>query len=160
MGKKLIPLLAVFLCLLLDRVSKYLALKYLKSPMEVLPFLNFDLVYNTGFVFGIAQSWSGFLKPFLYIGIPLALVVLTFYFTLKVKGKVESYALALITGGGISNLWDRLLYGKVVDFIDFHIGSWHYPTFNVADICVSVGIAILVLKLFLLKRKEEETKKV
>jgi len=144
----------IVFCLILDQLTKFLAKIYLKGKvLEVLPFLNFTLVYNRGFVFGFFNEKGGLLKALFYYGIPIALVLTLAVLLLKVKDRSTRFALALITGGGLGNLIDRLFFGKVADFIDFHLGSWHYPTFNVADICVSLGIALLIFR-YLFEQKE------
>ena len=65
--------------------------------------------------------------------------------------------LALILGGALGNLYDRVVYGQVVDFLDFHAASWHFPAFNVADSAITVGAGILILESFLQKRSNETT---
>ena len=151
--KRFLTLLGIsFLCLILDQVSKYLVWNHLRGYLEILPFLGITKAFNKGFVFGIFQHSEGLLKTIAYYGIPLLIVILLLWAIFKVKNTLRGLGLALILGGGMGNLLDRFLLGGVRDFIDFHIGNWHYPTFNVADICVSLGIFLLLVE-YLRKEK-------
>ena len=151
--KKPLTLLGISIfCLILDQVSKYLIWNHLKGYFEILPFLGITKVSNKGFVFGLFQHSEGILKTISYYGIPLLIIGLLFWTLFKVRDTLSGLGLALILGGGMGNLLDRFLLGGVRDFIDFHIGNWHYPTFNVADICVSLGIFLLLVE-YLKKEK-------
>ena len=143
------------LCAVLDQLTKLFAERYLNHPLKVFPFLDLVVVYNTGFAFGVWQSSDNPLKVVFYYLIPLLVLSAVAALFFKTENKTLKFAFGLILGGGIGNLIDRLYLGYVRDFIDFHIGEWHYPAFNVADICVSLGILILLWEF--LKR---ETKKV
>ncbi len=133
----------LFGCLFLDQLTKYLVFR-LEEPIRILPFLSIVKVQNEGFVFGTFQHWDGFFKDLFYYGIPTLIVLGLVYYLFKTSDRWTGLALALIAGGGIGNMLDRLLLGKVRDFIDFHVGNWHYPAFNVADVCISAGIALLL----------------
>jgi len=148
-----LPLFVITLCVLLDRFTKWIALHKLTHPVELAPFLNLTLVFNKGFLFGLGNRWEGIIKELLYLGIPTLFVLAVLYTTFRVKDKTLQTALSLIAAGGIGNLLDRLLKGQVVDFIDFHVGKWHYPAFNVADICVSLGVILLLF--YLLSHRKE-----
>jgi len=144
--RKPLTLLGISLtCLLLDQVTKYLFWNLLREPLHLLPFLDFAKAFNKGFVFGLFQHSEGLLKTLSYYGIPILIVLLLLWGIFRVRDTLVGLGLALILGGGLGNLLDRLLLGGVRDFIDFHIGDWHYPTFNVADICVSLGILLLLV---------------
>lgn len=140
----MLKLLLPLICLTVDQLTKYWVFSK-KLTVELLPFLSITPVYNKGFVFGLFQHSEGTLKTFFYIGVPLVIVLTLLWFLKKAKNPLTVAGLGLILGGGLGNLADRLLLGKVRDFIDFHIGGWHYPAFNIADSCVSVGIALLLL---------------
>jgi len=116
--------------------------------------LSLTPTYNRGFVFGIFQNSEGWFKDIFYYGIPIAVVLVLLKILLKAKNPLVGFSVALILGGGIGNLIDRIVLGKVRDFIDFHIGQWHYPAFNIADSCVSIGIAILLFHFLLVDKKE------
>jgi len=141
------------LCIITDQLTKLIIFTY-NLHLELLPFLSLTPTYNRGFVFGIFQNSEGWLKDIFYYGIPFAVVLVLFKILLKAKNPLVGFSVALILGGGIGNLIDRIVLGKVRDFIDFHIGQWHYPAFNIADSCVSIGIAILLFHFLLLDKKE------
>jgi signal peptidase II len=141
----------------LDQASKYAAAKYLVryAEVELLPFLNLTLVYNAGAAFGFLSGGSGW-QNFLFSAIAVVACVAIFVM-LRGLGPgdwVLAAALTLILGGALGNLIDRLAYGYVIDFIDFHFGGWHFWTFNIADSAITIGaIALIADALGLLKRK-------
>lgn len=148
----ILPFVVIF-CILLDQITKLLAQEYLKGKsIEIFPFLDFTLVYNRGFAFGLFHQTEGILKELFYYGIPLIVVFALLGVIVRIKDNFLRFAVALILSGGIGNLIDRLFLGRVRDFIDFHIGKWHYPAFNVADVCVSLGMAMLIFY-YLFKEK-------
>lgn len=123
----------------LDQLTKSIINTYLKTyeSIEVLPFFQIVHVRNTGAAFGIFRG----LGNGVFIGISvLAVLVVT---ALLLTSKEDRIAFSLILGGALGNLTDRLLRGYVVDFLDFYIGSHHWPAFNVADSALTVGIALL-----------------
>ena len=121
----------------------------------IFSFLNFYLVWNTGIGFGLASMEAN-----IYYHILTAIIVIInialIYFLIKYKG-VYSYLLALIIGGSLGNLFDRIYYYAVPDFIDLHFGNFHWFIFNVADIFITVGIIGLVF-FELLKREKNSYK--
>ena len=137
--KKFFIILFIFF---LDRITKVYLLNLQESGTEVdfyiNSFLNFYLVWNTGIGFGLASMEKGIY----YHALTLLIIAVNFviiYFLIKSKG-IYSYLLAIIIGGSLGNLFDRLYYFAVPDFIDFHIGNYHWFIFNVADIFITVGI--------------------
>ncbi len=147
------------LVLVLDQITKYLAVTYLTFavPVAVMPHFNLTLVYNYGAAFSFLADMGGWQRWFFAI---LALAVsagLLFWLSkLKAKPTFEVLGLNLILAGAIGNLIDRVLFGKVTDFLDFYYGSWHYATFNIADVAISVGAAMLIIYEFFLKPKAEK----
>lgn len=116
------------------------------SVMHVFPFLNFILTYNSGAAFSFL-GWAGGWQRWLFVAISLGV---SFYLVrLLYRGGLSKssscVAIALIIGGAIGNLYDRLTLGYVVDFIDFFVGHWHFATFNVADAAVSIGAVMWIL---------------
>ena len=106
------------------------------------PFLNFVMVWNQGISFGLLDSNKP-VVAYIFIGISLT-ISLGFIIWLAVSNsKLISFACGLIAGGAIGNTIDRIRFRAVADFIDFHIGSFHFPVFNFADICISVGAVLL-----------------
>ena len=140
----------------LDRTTKVLAGKLLKNKVvTVVPGL-FNLRYaeNSGAAFSLLSTGNETLRKLFLIVLPLFIVFAIFsYAFLRKVSKIEAISFGLILGGAVGNLYDRTIYGKVVDFFDFHLGNLHYPTFNVADTCVSLGCVLLVFQHFHTKRK-------
>ena len=138
----------------LDRISKvYLIhLQEIGTNIDfyILPFLNFLLVWNTGVGFGIMSLEANIYYHILTIIIAIINVVLIYYL-FKVRG-IQIYFVALILGGSLGNLFDRIYYYAVPDFIDFHIGNFHWFIFNVADIFITTGIIGIILFEFLKKK--------
>ena len=138
----------------LDRISKvYLIhLQEIGTNIDfyILPFLNFFLVWNTGVGFGIMSLEANIYYHILTIIIAIINVVLIYYL-FKVRG-IQIYFVALILGGSLGNLFDRIYYYAVPDFIDFHIGNFHWFIFNVADIFITTGIIGIILFEFLKKK--------
>ena len=120
----------------------------------IFSFLNFYLVWNTGIGFGLAS-----MEAHIYYHILTAIIVIInialIYFLIKYKG-VYSYLLALIIGGSLGNLFDRIYYYAVPDFIDLHLGNFHWFIFNVADIFITAGIIGLIFVELLKKEKISE----
>ena len=150
--KKIIIILVIFL---IDRVTKLYLMDLQTTGTNVdfyiLPFLNFYLVWNTGIGFGLLSLETNTLYHILTIIITIVNFVLIF-FLLKTKG-VYSYLFAFIVGGSLGNLFDRVYYYAVPDFIDIHLGSFHWYIFNVADIFITVGIIGLIFTELLKKEK-------
>ena len=123
----------------LDQVTKQLIIHYMSpfGSIEVFPFLHVVNVRNTGAAFG---TFRGLGSSFFIV---ISLCAILFLINLLVKRTYSPFGLSLVLGGAIGNLVDRILYGKVVDFIDFNIGSFHWPAFNVADSALTVGIIII-----------------
>ena len=138
----------------LDRISKvYLIhLQEIGTNIDfyILPFLNFFLVWNTGVGFGIMSLEANIYYHILTIIIAIINLVLIYYL-FKVRG-IQIYFVALILGGSLGNLFDRIYYYAVPDFIDFHIGNFHWFIFNVADIFITTGIVGIILFEFLKKK--------
>jgi signal peptidase II len=134
-----------------DRVTK-LAVLQAFAPGEALAvtgFFNMVLVFNKGAAFSFLAGAPGWQTP-LFAGIAIAAAVFISYLLLRHPGeRLFSTGLALILGGALGNLWDRLQWGQVVDFLDFHAAGWHWPAFNVADAAITVGAVLLILESFL-----------
>ena len=148
--KKIIIIAFIFF---LDRLSKIYLLDLQASGIDIdfyiYSFLNFYLVWNTGIGFGLISMESNIyyhILTTLIVFINLGLI----FFLMKSKG-YYSYLIALIIGGSLGNLFDRIYYHAVPDFIDFHLGNYHWFIFNVADIFITVGIIGLLLNELLIK---------
>ncbi|HKQ30071.1 MAG TPA: signal peptidase II [Burkholderiales bacterium] len=133
---------------ILDQVTKFAAVTYLAYHVEkqLLPFLSLTLTYNRGAAFGFLNDQPGWQK-FFFIVVAVAAVAFIFVWLRRLAphDKWIAVALALILGGAVGNLLDRVIYGYVVDFIDVIFGSWHFWIFNIADSAISIGAVVLVL---------------
>ena len=133
--------LVVVSVILLDQTTKHFIINYLSfsDSIEVFPFLHIVNVRNIGAAFGTFKSLgSGFF-------IVIAVAAILFVISLLMKRTYNAFGLSLVLGGAVGNLIDRILYGKVVDFVDFSIGSFHWPAFNVDDSALTIGIIIIFL---------------
>jgi signal peptidase II len=151
---KLLLLMAA--AVLADQMTKAVALSLLSqgSPIPVLPSFNLTLGFNEGASFGMmGDIMAG--KPFVMATLTGALTFALAVIALRARHPVERSGFALVVGGAIGNIIDRLRQGAVTDFIDLYWRDWHWPTFNVADIAITVGaVMILVASLPVRRRKE------
>lgn len=133
---------------LIDQITKITINKLFVFGEErvVTSFFNLVLAYNRGAAFSFLSNESGWQRYF-FTGIALVAVIFIIYLLKKHAGqRLFCWALALILGGAIGNVIDRILYGHVVDFLDFHWRSWgHFPAFNVADMTISIGAALFII---------------
>jgi len=141
-----------------DRLSKLYILNLAEINdtlnLFVTPFLNFYLIWNTGIGFGLASMETNIYYHIITAFIALVIIGLIF-FLIKSRG-VNIYLFALIIGGALGNLFDRIYYYAVPDFIDLHLGNYHWFIFNVADIFITIGIIGLMLVEILKKEKISE----
>ena len=144
-------LLTIFL---LDRYTKITAINILESKKNIYinDYLNLDLVFNTGIGFGLLSFNENFYYNLITIFILIVIIIIGF-FTFKSKKK-EKLFFTFILGGAIGNVYDRITYKAVPDFIDFHIGNFHWFSFNIADIFITLGIIFMILTEFTVKEKK------
>ena len=137
----------IFLIFLLDRVSKtyviYLNDKLLGIEILSSKFLNIRLIWNEGIAFGLL-SFNDKIIYNLLTFIIFIIILIIFFMVLKSYG-LKKYSLLMILGGAIGNVYDRIFYGAVPDFIDFHIGNFHWFIFNVADIFITFGVIFMIV---------------
>ena len=138
-------LLLAAITVVLDQFTKALVLAFLEpyQAVEWAPFLSCVLVFNTGISFGLFAGETALLR-WVLIGLALAVSVLLTSWLYKEKRLRVASALGLILGGAIGNVVDRILRHAVVDFLDLHIGGWHWPAFNLADSAITVGVVLYV----------------
>ena len=151
----IIPTLLIIFSFFTDRVSKIYAIKHLMNNdgYSVNDFLNFDLVWNTGIGFGLFSVEANITYHLISL---LIFIVIIFLFYLITKAKfTDKILFSTIVGGAIGNLYDRLVYYAVPDFIDFHINQFHWFTFNIADIFISIGIILIIIKDLSLSKNEK-----
>ena len=141
--KNFFIILSIFL---LDRVSKlyglYLNKKNFNSEIFTSKFFNIYLIWNEGIAFGLFSFYQDNLYNILTVFI-LIIILLILFFLTKAEG-LKKYALLMVFGGAIGNLFDRIFYKAVPDFIDFHVGNFHWFIFNVSDIFITVGVIFLI----------------
>jgi len=145
---------------IIDQWTKWLAETKLTfhDPVPVIePFLNWTLAYNYGAAFSFLADAGGWQKWF-FSGLALLMSLFLIIYLIKAprKATLLSFGLALVLGGAVGNLIDRLLHGHVIDFIHVHYADvWHYPIFNIADIGISLGVLLIVIDMLFLEKKRE-----
>ena len=158
LNKLLIGFIILVACFALDRFSKIYILNTLNNEGQVdfyiNQYLNIYLVWNTGIGFGLFSSEDNlFYNLFTAIIIIINIVILYFAF---IETKIKSFFLMIILGGSLGNLFDRLYYKAVPDFIDLNYEGYHWFIFNVADIFITIGIICLILSEFVFYKKKNE----
>ena len=135
---------------LADRLTKLWVLETFApgERLSVTGFFNLVLVFNKGAAFSFLAGASGWQTPVFAAISSIAAVVITVLILRNAGNRMLCAALGLILGGALGNLWDRLLWGHVVDFLDFHAAGWHWPAFNVADSAITIGAGLLILESF------------
>lgn len=145
--------------LILDQVTKQWAENTLTygSPVEVLPMLNWTLLYNEGAAFSFLADAGGWQRWF-FSGLALIIsaVIVVWLSRLKDDERWVAVSLSLILSGAIGNVIDRLLYGHVIDFIDVYYQQYHWPAFNIADSAITVGVVIMLLSAFFDGKERED----
>ena len=130
----------------------------LHGQQDIIPgFFNLVYVTNTGAAFGFLAGSNSMLRQVFFVAVAImALIVIVIsYGHLKRQGRIFVYALGLIAGGAVGNLIDRLRLGSVVDFLDFYVGSYHWPAFNAADSAITIGVGLFLLGTVLQHMKEK-----
>ena len=141
----------ILITFLLDRISKIYVInldkKFLGSEIFSSKYLNISLIWNEGIAFGLLS----FDQDNLYNILTLFIILIIFFiFVMIIKSSgIKKYALLMILGGAFGNIFDRIIYRAVPDFIDFHIGDFHWFIFNVADIFITLGVIFMILLEFI-----------
>ncbi len=142
--------------LALDQLTKQLAEHYLElhQPVPVVPGFNLMLAYNTGAAFSLLHDAGGWQRWFFTILASVVSVGIVWWmWRLESSERWLAIALALILGGAVGNLWDRILLGHVVDFVQLYYQRWTYPAFNVADSAITAGAVMLIIDSLFFKRE-------
>ncbi len=123
--------------------------------MRVTPFFNLVLTYNRGMSFGLFNTAGsgGGVNALVFSLVAAAIVAGLAWWLSRVRSPFLAVAIGLIIGGAVGNVADRVRLGAVVDFLDFHVGSWHWPAFNLADSAICIGVAAMLLDGLLLHRE-------
>jgi signal peptidase II len=149
-------LIVAALVLIIDQASKYVLVEWVMRPegvtatpfvtdkvVEVLPFFNLRMTWNTGISFSMFDG--GGAMTYVLLAVTSAITAGLLWWLRAPHPPLMRVTLGLVIGGAIGNIIDRARWGAVADFFDFHLGGWHFATFNVADSCISVGVALLLL---------------
>ncbi|AFS46870.1 signal peptidase II [alpha proteobacterium HIMB5] len=150
-------LIVLSICLF-DQITKKLIIEYFdinNSIIFITSFLNFDLIWNDGIAFGLL----GFDNPGFYnlVTFIIGLVILVVFYFITISENHISYFYSMVAGGALGNFIDRIRFSAVPDFIDFHIGDFHWFVFNIADIFISLGVFCLIIaEIFYKKIKDEK----
>lgn len=151
-------LLVSIVAFALDQASKHWAQLALNphEPVAVMPFFDLYLTYNTGAAFSFLHDADGWQRWF-FVAIAVIVSGVLGYLLLRLP-KYKYYTAcvyAMLIGGAWGNVYDRLRYGHVVDFIDWHVGAWHWPAFNIADAVICVAVGLLLIEDWVIPKKEK-----
>lgn len=138
--------------LVLDLGSKQwvMAHFYLGESVPLVPFFNLTYAHNPGAAFSFLADKGGWQRWFFAaIALIISVVLIVMMYRSSAKQRLNNAAYALIIGGALGNLFDRMVHGVVIDFIDFYVNDWHWPVFNLADTAICIGAVIIVLEGFL-----------
>ncbi|WP_232059085.1 signal peptidase II [Kineobactrum salinum] len=138
----------------LDQLTKGLADQYLQygTPVPLTPWFNLTLQYNSGAAFSFLSDAGGWQRYLFSVVAGMISLVLIVWLSRLSRGQyLLGLALALILGGAIGNLWDRLVLGHVIDFISVHYGGYYFPAFNLADSAITVGAVCMILDSFMVR---------
>ena len=157
----IISSLLVFSIFLLDRLSKiyviFLDNKFFGSEIFSSKFLNISLIWNDGIAFGLLSFEESFFYNLLTI-IILTIMIIIIVMAIKSEG-FKKYSLLMILGGALGNFFDRITYKAVPDFLDFHIGNFHWFIFNIADVFITTGVIFMILNEFIGNNKSVKNEK-
>jgi signal peptidase II len=146
------------LVIVLDQLTKWLMSSWLDlyETVAIIPYFNLTLAHNYGAAFSFLASAGGWQRWFFTILAIVVSVALTIWMKrLKAHARLEAISLALILGGAIGNVIDRVVHGYVIDFLDVYVGSYHWPAFNIADSAICVGAVLLVFDSFRSKPEQQ-----
>lgn len=122
----------------------------LYEPHPITPFFNLMYAQNFGAAFSFLANEGGWQRWFFAgIAIGISIILMVMMYRQSAQKRLTNIAYALIIGGAIGNLCDRLVHGFVVDYLDFYVGNWHYPTFNLADMAICIGAGLVIIEGFL-----------
>jgi len=139
------------LVIILDQATKWFMVSWLSlhETFTVIPFFNLTMAHNPGAAFSFLAHADGWQRWF-FIGLAsiVSVALLIWLKKLKPHAKLEAMSIAMILGGALGNLIDRLYYGYVIDFLDVYHGAYHWPAFNIADATIVIGAALLIIDSF------------
>ncbi|MGE0650540.1 MAG: signal peptidase II [Alphaproteobacteria bacterium] len=144
------PLALAALILAADQATKWWIVNQVMAPprvIEVTPFFNIVMVWNQGVTFGLL-GMGGEAMRWLLTALSLAIVTVLLVWLGRTERPLSGLAIGAVIGGALGNVVDRVLLGKVADFLDFHLAGWHWPAFNVADSAIVCGVVLIVFDSF------------
>lgn len=147
-GVSMAPWLGIAaIVILLDQVTKITVAQLFSygESLRITSFFNLVLVYNKGAAFSFLAAQGGWQRYFFTIFGIVAAIFMVYLLKRHAGQRLFCWALALLLGGAVGNVIDRILYGHVIDFLDFHAAGWHWPAFNVADMAICLGAALFIL---------------
>jgi signal peptidase II len=142
-----------FLIIFFDQLTKILVIKnfQLYESLSILPFFNLTFIVNYGFAFGFLNNPS--LNQIIVILIIFSIIAYFLYLLIKTQDQFFRFSLILVLSGAIGNFIDRVFHGFVIDFIDIHIGNYHWPAFNLADSSITIGFFLIMFNILFLNKK-------
>jgi len=152
-----IGLLAAGTILILDQLTKWFFRNVVLDGtryIEITPFFNIVEVWNRGVSFGLFASESSW-TPILLSALAIAISVVLIVWLKRAETRLLALALGIVIGGAIGNVIDRVIWGHVYDFLDFHVAGYHWPAFNVADSAISIGVVLILIDGFIAKKPAE-----
>lgn len=154
--RNLIWLLVSLIIIILDQLSKHWIMANLTygQPWEILPVFNLTLSYNPGAAFNFLSAANGW-QRWLFTAIAVLVSIYVIFWLTRVSAKdyLSKIGLSFVLGGALGNLYDRLHYGYVIDFIQVHYQNWYFPDFNLADSAITLGAVCIILTLLFDKKK-------
>ena len=146
------------LALMLDQLTKWLVLEWLhiaeRPPIEVTPFFNLVMVWNHGISFGLLAEHN---QPLPLIALALGIIAVMGVWLVRAEARHLAAGIGMVIGGALGNVIDRVRFGAVADFFDFHLAGLHWPAFNIADSCIFIGVVVLCLDSMLSAKKNNDT---
>jgi len=115
------------------------------ASMKILPFFNIVMVWNKGVSFGLFSNGADTGALWLSM-LAIAIIIVFTVWLFRTDNKMQLFSIALVIGGAMGNVMDRLRFGAVADFLDFHAFGWHYPAFNISDSCIVIGVFLLIIQ--------------
>jgi signal peptidase II len=146
------------LVIIFDQLTKWLMSNWLDlyETVAVVPYFNLTLAHNYGAAFSFLASAGGWQRWFFtLLAVVVSIVLIVWMKRLKAQARLEAISLALILGGAIGNVIDRVVHGYVIDFLDVYVGSYHWPAFNIADSAICVGAVLLIFDSFRSKTEQQ-----
>jgi len=127
-----------------DQVTKYLAINHLKESIPIYSFFSLTLIFNKGISFGMFNTSGQQQMILIIVAVMIIVGLIVMLIFMKSRNIIMIIAVTMIISGSIGNIIDRIIFGAVIDFLDFHYSEYYFPVFNVADIAVCVGCAVMM----------------